>query len=88
MASKIVATKSLIELIGTEKVIILEEDDGGFKVMPVKEDFKLDVEGFKERRKRGEIPECIKETYGMFADSGDTLDKFLERKHADKELDF
>ena len=85
--ARTIDTKELIELVGTKKFIINEEDDGVIKLTPVKEEFVLDVEGFRERRKRGEIPECIANLYGMFADSGDTLDKFLERKHADKELD-
>ena len=48
---------------------------------------KLSVEKFLERKRAGQLPDCINETYGMYSDGMTSVDEFLKRKHADKELE-
>ena len=80
----------LSALISTQKVCVRKADDGVISLIPIKEAQSvntIDTAGFLERKRSGQLPECVTELFGMFADKGDTLDKFLERKHADKEFD-
>ena len=48
---------------------------------------KLPVEKFLDRKSTGQLPDCINETYGMYSDGKTSVDEFLKRKHADKELE-
>ena len=80
----------LTALIPTKKVCIRRTDNGIINLLPYGEPMptnSIDIIGFIERRQNGELPECIAELYGMYANSGDTLDDFMTRKHADKALD-
>ena len=81
----------LVTLIPTKKVRVREADDGIISLIPVEEpkpvNTVIDVAGFLERKRSGQLPECVSELFGMFADKGDTLDKFMERKHIDKRFD-
>jgi len=53
------------------KKVLVKESDGVIMIMPVKEDI-----------------DCTSSLRGMFSEYPEiTIDKFLERKHADRELD-
>ena len=94
MMERIMDTKSLqsylFTLIPTEKVCVRETENGIINLIPIREPQTanmIDVSGFLERKHNGQLPECISELFGMFSDDDDTLDKYMERKHGDKELD-
>ena len=64
----------LFELIRTEKVTVNKEDDGGIKLTP--------VSIYTESSDMG----CP--LFGLLAEYEDyTLDKFMERRHIDKEFE-
>ncbi|MCL2146299.1 MAG: hypothetical protein FWH52_00705 [Synergistaceae bacterium] len=95
MMERVIDTNSLqtylFSLIPTKKVCVRENDDGIINLIPVREPQTvglINVGDFMKRKRDGQLPECISEIFGMFSSSNDdTLDKFMERRHADKELD-
>jgi len=93
MIENIISTNALqpylIALIPTRTVCVRKSENGVINLIPIKENsqYSIDTSGFLKRKNEGQLPETISEFYGMFADKGDPLEKFLERKHADKEFD-
>ena len=80
----------LTSMITTKKVRVRKTNSGMISLLPLGDSVSeapIDVIGFMERKQTGNLPECITEFYGMFANSGDTLNDFMARKHADKVLD-
>ena len=63
----------LFKLISTEKVRIREDNNGEIRLIPVTESKKA-------------VSSCP--FLGVYTDGKLTIDGYLERKHADKELEF
>ena len=95
MMERVIDTNSLqtylFTLIPTKRVCVRETDDGIINLIPIKEPQAIgliNVGDFIRRKHDGQLPECISELFGMFSSiNDDSLDRFMERKHADKELD-